>query len=155
MRLFLVILLMMSSYFVGFRVEAEETQEITLTFSNATLQLPMVKGHPAKGSLTSLNDHPCGFVILGATMDRARRVELHKSTIEDGISKMRKVDTLQMDPYQEVDFANEGFHFMIFDLDPEIKEGDIITITLEIKHSEALHVPFKVVKLLTRSHQMN
>lgn len=106
-------------------------------------------------------------VLLGASSDSARAVELHESMVmgtEDmeGMSEsdqsgedmegMQMGDVMQMVPVesltlgagQDVVFEPGGYHVMLIDLPTALQEGDQINITLHFQQAGDIEVPVSV-----------
>ena len=68
--------------------------------------------------------------LVSASSPVAGRVEVHSMTEEDGIMKMRRLDTLAIAPGKPVVLSPAGNHIMLFDLKQPLKDGDLIQVTL-------------------------
>ena len=79
----------------------------------------------------------------GATDDRliavstplAGRVELHRSTMEDGIHRMEKVDSIPVPAGGTVALAPGGLHVMLIDLRFMLMAEETIPVTLTFEHA--------------------
>ena len=60
-------------------------------------------------------DNPCATpaVIAKATSDAYADVSVHESTMHDGMSQMRQVDTLRIAPHGRVELKPGGLHLML------------------------------------------
>jgi copper(I)-binding protein len=75
----------------------------------------------------------------------AERVELHETTTgEDGVSRMRKLDGLQIKPGETVELKPLGAHLMLIGLKGPLKEGDTFKAKLNFKNAGAVDVEFAV-----------
>ncbi len=115
----------------------------------AAIQMPMVKGHPAKGLVVIENNSLDDDVLMGAYIEKTLRVEIHESLIEAGISKMRKIEGTSIKAGDILDFENSHTHFMIFGLSKDLQEGDIISGKLIFKNSSEIATNFKLIKLMS------
>jgi copper(I)-binding protein len=68
---------------------------------------------------------------------------------------MRKVENLRVKANEIFDMEEQGFHFMLFDLDKTIKAGDAIAGKLNFKIAGEVDVEFIVIKLSIDSHKMH
>ncbi|WP_020167777.1 MULTISPECIES: copper chaperone PCu(A)C [Methylotenera] len=63
----------------------------------------------------------------------AGSVEIHSMTMENGIMKMRALETLPLEAGKPEKLAPGGFHLMLFDLKKPLKVGEKTTFTLSFK----------------------
>ncbi len=71
--------------------------------------------------------------LTGASSPVARSVELHSMSHQDGMMKMREVDTIELPPGKPVELGASGYHLMLSGLKTVLKPGDRIPLTLDIK----------------------
>jgi copper(I)-binding protein len=63
----------------------------------------------------------------------AGRVELHETRIEQGVAKMRRVQSLDIPAGGSAELKPGGYHVMLMDLKRELKEGDTVPIELVVE----------------------
>jgi periplasmic copper chaperone A len=68
--------------------------------------------------------------LVSASADAARVVELHKMELEDGMMKMRRVESIRIPAGGQVELKPGGYHLMVIGLKRELKEGDEVELTL-------------------------
>lgn len=73
--------------------------------------------------------------LVAARTEVAGTVELHRSAIEDGVMRMRQVESIEVPARGEVSLAPGGYHLMLIGLTRELKDGDRFTITLDFERS--------------------
>ncbi len=76
-----------------------------------------------------------GDKLIGASSPMAGRVEVHTHLTEDGVMKMRKVESVAVLAGQTLKLAPGGEHLMLFDLKAPLKEGEIMPLTLKFETS--------------------
>lgn len=91
------------------------------------------------GYLTIKNDGDAPVSILAAQSDRFRTVSVHQTVIENGVAKMRELNSLEIAAGQEVKFAPGGMHLMLMQPRRDISPGDRIEITFLL--SDGTRVP--------------
>ena len=93
---------------------------------NAWVRPNPAPGRPAAGFFTFTNgqrpDRLIGAVAEGA------RVEIHTTTTENGVMRMRKLEELAIAPEEVVEFRPRGYHLMLYDLKPGIKAVPVTLI---------------------------
>lgn len=68
--------------------------------------------------------------LTGVATERAKVAEIHQSSEEGGVMKMRMVESLPIAPGETIEFAPGGYHVMLIGLTEPLKEGDVFPITL-------------------------
>jgi copper(I)-binding protein len=94
--------------------------------TNAWVRPNPAPGRPAAGFFTFTNgqrpDRLVGAVAQGA------RVEIHATSTENGVMRMRKLDELAIAPAETVEFRPRGYHLMLFGLKPDVAAVPITLI---------------------------
>lgn len=73
--------------------------------------------------------------MVYAETSRAGSVEMHSMTMNNGVMKMRMLESLPVKANQPASLAPGGLHLMLFDLDAPLKAGEKITFRLCFKNS--------------------
>ena len=74
----------------------------------------------------------------------AARVEMHASSMADGVMSMKKVDTVSVPGGGEVTFGPGGYHLMFVGLTKTLKAGDEAPATLSFASGAKIKVVFTV-----------
>ena len=85
-------------------------------------------------TLTNHGAHP--DTLLGASADIAEHVEVHSHILEDGMMKMRRVESVDLPPHKEVLFAPSGHHIMLIGLKQPLAVGDRFSLLLTFEQTE-------------------
>ena len=95
--------------------------------------------------LTIENRSGADISLQAAKSEVAQVVELHKMELTDGMMKMRKVETIDIAAGGTVELKPGGYHLMVIGLKKELKEGDMISITLQFSHDirKTITIPVK------------
>ncbi|MFZ6653736.1 copper chaperone PCu(A)C [Undibacterium sp. TJN19] len=64
----------------------------------------------------------------------AATVELHQMEMKDQVMKMRAVGSLDLPAGKLIELKPGGYHVMLIDLKAQVKDGDMIPITLVIEN---------------------
>ena len=80
-------------------------------------------------TLTNHGAHP--DKLVSASTDVAERVEVHSHVLEDGMMKMRRVESVILPPHKNVLFAPGGRHIMLIGLKQPLAAGDQFWLLLE------------------------
>jgi copper(I)-binding protein len=97
-----------------------------VTVEDARVQLPAVPGRPGAAYFTLVtNIDPTHLVSIASS--RVERIELHGTTMEGSMAKMRPLDDRSF--AGRLVFGPGGKHAMLFGIDPALKPGDKIPLT--------------------------
>jgi periplasmic copper chaperone A len=87
-------------------------------------------------------DQPDGLV--GASTPVAATAEVHETTNDNGVMKMRPVATVPIPPHQRVMLSPGGYHIMMFGLKHPLVAGQSFPLTLTFAHTPPVTVDVKV-----------
>lgn len=71
-------------------------------------------------------------------------IEIHKTVLEGGISKMRLVETVDVAPHAEARFEPGGMHLMLFAPKHALKAGDTLQLAFSCGGKKRLKANFVV-----------
>jgi len=108
-----------------------------VSVSNAAINLPAVRGRPAAGYF-ELQPTPDQGALTSVTSPHARRIEMHETVQEGGMSSMRAMQRVTIEDGKPISFQPGGRHLMLFDLDPSLEAGKEIQLTFHFEKGEPL-----------------
>lgn len=79
--------------------------------------------------------------LLSAVSDVTDSIEVHSMTMEHGVMKMRRLDTLPLEAGKPYHLSPGGFHLMLFDLKKPLVIGEKVNFILTFKSKN--NPPFK------------
>lgn len=88
--------------------------------------------------------------LLSATTTVADRIEMHTSSEENGMMKMRPLPTVALEAGKPFVFAPGGAHFMLLGLRQPLVAGMRFPMTLHLQNAGAITVQVDVVELGSR-----
>ena len=68
------------------------------------------------------------------------QIEIHSSFIEDGISSMKKIDSLRIPEKSEVKLDTGGYHLMLMSPKKEIKEGNQVELIIYYEAGDRIKI---------------
>lgn len=71
--------------------------------------------------------------LVAAGSPAAASVEMHASSVEGGVMKMRALPRIELPAGQTVRLAPNGMHLMVIDLKQPLKPGDKVPLTLSVQ----------------------
>ena len=78
--------------------------------------------------------------LVGASSDWADKIEIHESTNENNIARMKMLDSLALEPNKPVAMRPGGIHLMVIGLKHQLKKGDMFPLTLQFKNAGSIKV---------------
>ena len=122
-----------------------------LSVDSAWVRLPAVPGRPGAGYFTLHgSDEPAR--LLAIESPQAQSIELHESMkghdmpgMAGGAMTMQKLDGVDVPANGTVAFAPNGYHAMIFGIDPAVTPGKQIKLTFRFAKGQPVTVDAKAV----------
>ena len=78
--------------------------------------------------------------FIGARSPVAETVEVHETTVTDGIARMRRIFAIGIAPDHPIDIAPGGMHMMLMGLKYPLKEGDLFPLVLTFEKAGDVQV---------------
>lgn len=82
--------------------------------------------------------------LTGGKSSLATAVEVHKTTMAEGVMKMEPISRLEIPAKGEVQLQPGGLHVMVIDLNMPLSPGDTIPITLRFEKSGEIELEVEV-----------
>lgn len=100
------------------------------------------------GFMTIRNDGDEPDRLVGGSAPFAGRVEIHRTTMDDGVMRMREVDGgLEIPAEGSVTLEPGGYHVMFMGLAEPLAEGDTVAATLDFARAGSVEVELPVAAL--------
>lgn len=106
---------------------------------------PAMAGHTGVVYLT-ITDHGTPDRLVGASSPAAGKAELHETTNDNGVMKMRPVKSLPVEPGKSLTLKPGSYHIMLMDLKHELKAGDSVPVTLDFAKAGQVNAAAMVEK---------
>lgn len=90
--------------------------------------------------LSITNRGPRADLLLGASSPVADHVEIHRTLMEDDLSRMRPAEQLPLPPGATLRFAPTGLHLMLVGLSAPLHEGKTVPLVLRFRDAGNLTV---------------
>ncbi len=133
--------------------KAEETTQYkdrVVSFRNENIQLmnPFArkakKGQNSAAFVKVINTDLKTQQIVAATSPVANIIELHTSTEENGVHKMRPVEAIDVPAGGVVELKSGGYHVMLIDLKHDLIAGQEIPVTFEMDNGNKIETTYSV-----------
>lgn len=114
---------------------------ITQAYSHPTA----APGVPGVGFFTLTNTGKKADRLLAVTSPLAGRVEIHHSTVKNGVMQMRALPRgVALPPGKTVAFAAGGLHLMLFALQAPLVEGGRVPVTFRFERAGSVEGALQV-----------
>jgi copper(I)-binding protein len=101
-------------------------------------------GIPAGGYMTLVNTGSVTYTLVGASSPDYGQIGIHQTSENQGMSEMRPVDSIALEPHTPVRFAEGSYHLMLMQPKRKIRVGDHVTVALRFADGQSLNVRFAV-----------
>jgi copper(I)-binding protein len=106
---------------------------------------PTAPGMPMGVAYLSItNNGKAEDTLIAASSPAAARVEMHETTISDGMARMRPLRQIVIGPGQSVQIAPGGIHLMLVDLKAPLALGASVPLTLIFRVAGKVEVTLDV-----------
>jgi hypothetical protein len=107
------------------------------TFADVTVSNAWVRetkpGQEVGAAYMTLNS-PAATRLIKVESKMAGTVEIHEMSMNNGVMKMRMMDTLDLPANKTVELAPGGFHLMLFDMKKPFAAGNQVDMLLTFKN---------------------
>jgi len=120
------------------------------TVRGLTIDHPWSRPTPGKSKIAAVylklvNNSKEADTLLSATSEQSPTIEIHETTIVDGIAKMRRLEKgVSVAANATVSLEPSGKHLMLFDLARPLKVGDKIPLTLTFQNRGTVNVKVNI-----------
>lgn len=90
-------------------------------------------GQTVSGAFMTLENHSAtAFTLTAVSFSGANTVEIHETSMADGIMRMRKVSQIEIPANGPAELQPGSYHIMLIGLEREMKAGTTETLTLTL-----------------------
>jgi copper(I)-binding protein len=105
----------------------------------------MPPGQPTAAAYVTIgNPGDTAIRVVAGSSPLAESVEIHESSQEQGVWRMRRLPTLEVPPGGEIVLEPGGIHIMLFGIRQPLKAGDTVPLVLETDAGETLEFEIEV-----------
>jgi copper(I)-binding protein len=84
--------------------------------------------------------------LIGAATDVAAKAEIHEHVMDNGVAKMRQVESIDLTAHATTELKPGGLHVMLIDLTKPLREHDTFSLTLTFEHAGSIEVEVHIEK---------
>jgi copper(I)-binding protein len=103
--------------------------------------------------MTLINDGASADRLLSATTPLADQVQFHKATEDNGVSRMREVHNVELEPGAKITFKPGEMHMMLVGLKEPLIEGKTLPLTLQFERAGSVNVTLPIEKVGAMQHE--
>jgi copper(I)-binding protein len=149
---YLITVLLLSLYLGG------EAHAQSAPASTVVVEQPWARATP-KGAktgaayMTLRNNGASVDRLMSATTPVADQVQLHKVTEDNGVSRMREVHNVELEPGAKIVFKPGEMHMMLVGLKQPLVEGQALPLTLQFERAGNIEVTVPIEKVGAMQHE--
>lgn len=133
-------------------VMANMTYSATMASDSITVREAYIRAVPAGQTVTAAfmqleNSSDVKRIIVNASSPESRVVELHEHIHEQGMMKMRRLESLVIPASDKTILQPGGLHIMMIGLHQPLKLGQNVTLTLEFADGSSKTISAPVRKI--------
>jgi copper(I)-binding protein len=91
--------------------------------------------------------------LMSATTPLADQVQFHKNTEDNGVSRMREVRNVELEPGAKITFKPGEMHMMLVGLKEPLIEGKTLPLTLQFERAGSVKVTLPIEKVGAMQHE--
>jgi len=110
-------------------VAAQAQAQVTVKDAWVRASVPQQKSTGAFMTLQAAQDSK----LVAASSPVAGVTEVHEMAMQDNVMRMRQVPAIALPAGKPVELKPGGYHVMLMDLKQQVKEGEVVPLTLEIE----------------------
>lgn len=95
--------------------------------------------------MTLVNNGSTADAVVKASTDAAQTVELHNVIMENNVAMMRPVPEIEIPAGGQAELKPGGFHVMLIGITRDLKVGDTVNLTLDLRSGASLQVAAPVL----------
>jgi copper(I)-binding protein len=88
--------------------------------------------------------------VVGASTPLAARVEMHITSRDGDVARMREVKTFEIPARERLELRPGGSHFMLVDIARPLKKGERVPLTVRFENAGELLIELEVQELGSR-----
>lgn len=134
MRIHSLRFLLMALIAAGCAVPAGEARAQPVTVKDAWVRAP-APGQKVAGAYMELVSRT-ELALTAVASPAAASAELHNTSVEEGVMRMRPVARIELPPGKPVKLAPGGLHIMLIDVNQPLKPGDKVPLTLTVQRAD-------------------
>lgn len=135
------------AFVVSGQAQAQTSAPSTIHVENAWARATPARAKTGAAYVAVINNGGIADRLLSATTPLAQEIQFHRETEDNGISRMRELRTVEIDPGVTVLFKPGDMHMMMVGLKQPLKKGETFPLTLTFEKAGKIDVTVSVAKV--------
>lgn len=103
-----------------------------VSISDVRIVAPAVRGNASVAYFSVDNNSDDMVTVSGVSSPQFGTVEMHETTIEGGVSRMRRIESINIAARSQMDFSPGGKHLMLMQPATDVKSGSMIALRIQV-----------------------
>ena len=135
------------AFLVSGHAQAQTSAQRTIRVANAWARATPARVKTGAAYVAVINDGGSADRLLRATTPVAQKIQFHRKSEDNGVSRMRELRSVEIDPGAKVIFKPGDMHMMMVGLKQPLKEGETFPLTLTFEKAGKIDVTVSVAKV--------
>lgn len=131
--------------------QAESTQS-GVTVSDGYVRASIPGSDISSAYMRINNNNEKTVTLVRVTSKISSRIEMHQHSMDDGMMRMRQIDSISINGNSHVLLQPSGLHLMIFNLQQMLKHKDNVELTLHFSNEQSIVVQLPVQSIKKQHH---
>lgn len=140
------------AFIVGGHVHAQTSEPRSIRVEGAWARATPARAKAGAAYVTVVNNGTTADSLQSATTPLAQKVQFHKESEENGISRMRELRAVKIDPGAKATLKPGDLHMMMIGLKQPLKAGQTFPLTLIFERAGKVDVTVSVAKIGAMQH---
>ncbi len=132
--------------------ESEAAKNGIVTITDGFIRETIPGTNISSAYLTITNHSHKDVVLVAASGDFSPRIEIHEHSLNDGMMRMRQLESITIDANSSVKLQPYGLHLMLFDLKRSLKHNESADITLHFSSQPKLSITLPIQSIKQKNH---
>jgi periplasmic copper chaperone A len=130
--------------FLGGQLDAQSASVNAITVEHPWARATPKGATTGAAYMTVTNSGTSADRLVGATTPLANKIQFHTETEDNGVSRMRQVDTIDLPPGAKILFKPGNMHVMIVGLKQPLTQGQTFSLILMFEKAGSIDVTVPV-----------
>lgn len=112
-----------------------EDSDSQIAISDVQILAPAIGAHASVAYFSISNDSDDMVTVSSISSPQFGSVEIHETTLDDGVSRMRRIDSIEVAGRSRMSFSPGGKHIMLMQPATDVNPGTMVTLEIQIDGS--------------------
>jgi len=136
----------------GYSAESDVTGKSIVTVKDGFIRETIPGTNISSAYMTITNHSNKNVVLVAASGNFSPRIEIHEHSMDDGMMRMRQLNSITIDANSSVKLQPYGLHLMLFDLKKPLKHNESAGIVLHFLSQPELEITLPIQSIKQKKH---